>query len=80
MDNDQKRELRARMSGSFYTDFLPDNWNDPDFDIDQWCEDHTWEPFENLHPDDVWQMLLDTSSAAIDWIEKNLETYNVEEK
>jgi hypothetical protein len=47
-------ELVVRVSAHFLTKPLPDNWMDlePD-DLDQFMQDHAWEPLENKDTDDV---------------------------
>ena len=37
-------------SGHYFIEHLPDDWNKWEREeLDQWCEDNTWEPFE-YHP------------------------------
>ena len=37
-------------SGHYFIDHLPDDWNTWEREeLDEWCEEHAWEPFE-YHP------------------------------
>jgi len=37
-------------SGHYFTEHLPDDWNKWEREeLDKWCEEHAWEPFE-YHP------------------------------
>tara|TARA_R100000781_G_scaffold5631_1_gene6211 strand:- start:367 stop:678 length:312 start_codon:yes stop_codon:yes gene_type:complete len=39
-------------SGHYFTEHLPDEWNTWESEeLDKWCEDNAWEPFEH-HPTD----------------------------
>ena len=51
-------------SGHYYCDHLPDGWNTwEQEELDQWCEDNTWEPFEYQRIDWVfeqaWNLAVD---------------------
>ena len=39
-------------SGHYFTEHLPDEWNAWEHEeLDEWCEDNAWEPFQ-YHPTD----------------------------
>lgn len=43
-------------SGHYYCDNLPEGWQTWEREeLDKWCEDNTWEPFEYMDPDWVFE-------------------------
>jgi hypothetical protein len=45
-------------SGHYFTEHLPDDWNTWEREeLDEWCEEHAWEPFEYHHTDWVFEQV-----------------------
>ena len=57
-NSDEWRALFARMSGHYLTAYLPDDWGKwPDDVLENFFEDHVWEPLEHWSVDDVFDQI-----------------------
>ena len=57
-NSDEWRALFARMSGHYLTAHLPDDWGKwPDDVLENFFEDHVWEPLEHWSVDDVFDQI-----------------------
>ena len=57
-------------SGHFLTENLPDDydqWNDEK--LDDFIDDHIWEPFEDLDPSFIWDQILNLAKSMRDYME-----------
>ena len=53
--NDEYKYM-THASGHCFTDHLPEDWHTWEREeLDQWCEDNTWEPFEYHDTDWVFE-------------------------
>ena len=64
-----KRAFRA-AAGQVLCDFLPENYDDPNFvdeesggDIDAWLEANAWEPFQYWSAKQLWQQIDSVAST-----------------
>lgn len=64
-------EIFARMSGYYLTSFLPPEWVDwDDEQIDEFFEEHAWEPFEHWPVDEVFSQISSVTDEVIRLLEE----------
>lgn len=64
-------EVVVQVSGNYLTDFLPANWNKiEEKELDEFLENHAWEPFEYWDTDDVWEQIISAANIAWEMIQK----------
>ena len=57
-------------SGQFLTESLPDNYDQwSDEELDDFIDNHIWEPFENLDPSFIWDQILNLAKSMRDYME-----------
>ena len=57
-------------SGHFLTESLPDNYDQwSDEELDDFIDNHIWEPFENLDPSFIWDQILNLAKSMRDYME-----------
>ena len=64
-------EVVVQVSGNYLTDFLPANWNKiEEKKLDEFLENHAWEPFEYWDTDDVMEQIISAANTAWEMIQK----------
>lgn len=64
-------EVVVQVSGNYLTDFLPANWNKIDEkELDEFLENHAWEPFEYWDTDDVMEQIISAANTVWEIINK----------
>ena len=57
-------------SGQFLTESLPDDYDQwSDEELDDFIDNHIWEPFENLDPSFIWDQILNLAKSMRDYME-----------
>ena len=57
-------------SGQFLTKHLPDDYDQwSNEKLDDFIDDHKWEPFENLDPSFIWDQILNLAKSMRDYME-----------
>jgi 3'-phosphoadenosine 5'-phosphosulfate sulfotransferase (PAPS reductase)/FAD synthetase len=58
-------------SAHFLTDSLPDDWqNMENEEIDEFIENHKWQPIEDWEIDDIWQQIGQVARSMRSYINK----------
>ena len=58
-------------SGHFLTENLPDDYDQwSDEKLDDFIDDHIWEPFEDLEPSFIWDQILNLAKSMRDYIDQ----------
>lgn len=58
-------EVVVQVSGNYLTDFLPANWNKmEEKELDEFLENHSWEPLEYWDTNDVWELIMNAADTA----------------
>jgi hypothetical protein len=58
-------EVVVQVSGNYLTDFLPANWNKmEEKELDEFLENHSWEPLEYWDTNDVWELIINAADTA----------------
>ena len=58
-------EVVMQVSGNYLTDYLPANWNKmEEKELDEFLENHSWEPFEYWDTNDVWELIMNAADTA----------------
>ena len=58
-------------SGYFLTENLPDDYDQwSDEKLDDFIDDHIWEPFEDLDPSFIWDQILNLAKSMRDYIDQ----------
>ena len=66
-------EIFARLSGYYLTSFLPPEWVDwDDEQIDEFFEEHVWEPFEHWPTDEVFSQISSLTDEVIRLLEEKI--------
>ena len=56
--------------GHFLTENLPDDYDQwSDEKLDDFIDDHIWEPFEDLEPSFIWDQILNLAKSMRDYME-----------
>lgn len=73
LSEELNNKLMAAMSGSFLTEHLPEDWHThmDETDVDDFVDDHVWEPFEGWPASEVWSLIDGARNAAAGFIERN---------
>ena len=57
-------------SGQFLTQGLPDDYDQlTNEELDDFIDNHIWEPFENLDPSFIWDQILNLAKSMRDYME-----------
>ena len=58
-------------SGHFLTENLPDDYDQwSDEKLDDFIDDHIWEPFEDLEPSFIWDQILNLAKSMREYIDQ----------
>jgi 3'-phosphoadenosine 5'-phosphosulfate sulfotransferase (PAPS reductase)/FAD synthetase len=58
-------------SQHFLTDSLPDDWQKmSDKEVDEFIENHKWQPIEDWEIDDIWQQIGQIARSMRSYIKK----------
>ena len=58
-------------SGYFLTENLPDDYDQwSDEKLDDFIDDHIWEPFEDLEPSFIWDQILNLAKSMREYIDQ----------
>ena len=57
--------------GQFQTEPFPDNYEQwSNEKLDDFIDDHIWEPFEDLEPSFIWDQILNLAKSMRDYIDQ----------
>ena len=58
-------------SGQFLTEHLPDDYDQwSNEKLDDFIDDHIWEPFEDLEPSFIWDQILNLAKSMREYIDQ----------
>ena len=58
-------------SGLFLTESFPDNYDQwSDEELDDFIDNHIWEPFEDLDPSFIWEQIVNLAKSMRDYIDQ----------
>jgi len=58
-------------SGHFLTEHFPENWNDMDGEeLNEFIDDHTWEPLEGWEAGAVFELIENAASATLGFLKQ----------